>query len=203
MMAYDESERLRLFCAVPLSEEVRERAVRHIELLRERAGDVRASWERPEKLHITLKFLGEIEPSRVEALSLAAERAALQTNSFTLSIEGAGAFPPRGLPRVLWLGIKDETGNLSGLQQSLEREAEREGFMRDERAFHPHLTIARLRRPEGARQLASLHQQTGFEAVSFHASKLLVIRSDLGPKGSRYTEISEHNLQDSQHRRRY
>lgn len=194
-MTHGESARLRVFCAVPLSEEVRARAARHIELLRERAPDIRASWERPEKLHITLKFLGEIEPIRVEALSLAAERAARRTNSFTLSIEGAGAFPPRGLPRVLWLGIKDETGNLAWLQQSLEREAEREGFTRDERAFHPHLTIARLRKPEGARQLAALHQQTGFEAASFPVSKLLVIRSDLGPTGSRYTEISEHSLQ--------
>ncbi len=197
-MAYDESARLRVFCAVPLSEEVRESASQHIELLRERAPDARASWERPEKLHITLKFLGEIEPSRVVALSLAAERAAMQINSFTLSIEGAGAFPPRGLPHVLWLGIKDETGNLSSLQQSLEREAEREGFTRDERAFHPHLTIARLRKPEGARQLAALHQQTGFEAVSFPVSKLLVIRSELGPKGSRYTEISAHKLRERQ-----
>src|SRR5919202_5112379 len=102
----------RTFCAVELPDGVKSRVAEHVRRLRDGFPRVRASWERPEKLHITLKFLGEIEPSRVEALSLAAERAARQINSFTLSIEGAGAFPPRGLPRVLWLGIKDETGNL-------------------------------------------------------------------------------------------
>ncbi|HMF56627.1 MAG TPA: RNA 2',3'-cyclic phosphodiesterase [Pyrinomonadaceae bacterium] len=184
----------RVFCAVPLTEEVRESAARHMESLRASLPYVRASWERPEKMHITLKFLGEIEESRVEALSRAAERAAHEAESFTLSISGAGAFPARGNPRVLWLGIKDETGGLYGLQRALETETEREGFRREQRPFHPHLTIARLRQPEGAREVATLHQDTGFETLSCPVSELLVIRSELGPKGSRYTEISKHKL---------
>ena len=196
------SQRFRMFCAVPLTEEVRERAARHMEFLRRQMPDVRASWDRPEKMHITLKFLGEIEVSRVEALSRAAERASREVEAFTLSIAGAGAFPTRGLARVLWLGIEDETGSLARLQSALETESEREGFRREERSFHPHLTIARLRKPEGARKLARLHQDTGFEAVSFPVSELLVIRSELGPQGSRYTEISRHKLRAGEERQK-
>src|SRR5436305_924104 len=96
---------VRVFCAVELPNEVRARAAEHIARLREEAIDVRASWERAEKMHITLKFLGEIARARVSDLQSAAERAALSAQPFELSIEGTGTFPPRGLALVLWLVV--------------------------------------------------------------------------------------------------
>jgi 2'-5' RNA ligase len=111
-----------------------------------------------------------------------------------LKVEGAGAFPPRGLPRVLWLGIADSQGALARLQKCLEDECAAEGFAREERPFSPHLTLARIRAPQGARELAQLHQETNFEPVEFPVSDLTVLRSDLEPGGSRYTEISRHAL---------
>lgn len=192
----DEKEYWRIFCAIELPSEVRARVAEHIATLREAAPRVRASWDRAEKLHITLKFLGEIEQGRVEALQRAAARAAERERGFELGIEGTGAFPPRGLPRVLWLGVRDESGALARLQSSLEDECAIEGFAREKRPFHPHLTIARLRAPEGARALAVLHEQRGFEAAGFAVSKLSVIRSELGPGGSRYTELSRHSLNE-------
>lgn len=189
------SEReMRVFCAVELPEEARERAAEHAALLRERFRDVRASWPRAENLHLTLKFLGEMEERRVEALSNAAGRAAEDSQPFTLKIEGAGAFPRRGAPRVLWLGVTDPTGGLARLQSRLEDECEREGFPREERGFHPHLTLARLRAPQGVRALAQLHQETGFEPLEFPVTELVVMRSELGPGGSRYTALSRHGL---------
>jgi 2'-5' RNA ligase len=185
---------VRVFCAVELPVEVRERIAEAIARLREAAPGVRASWERTEKLHITLKFLGEIAPERVEALSNAAERTSKLSPPFTLKVEGAGAFPPRGLPRVLWLGIVDLQGALIRLQKSLEDECVAEGFAREERPFRPHLTLARIRAPQGARELAKLHQENNFEPVEFPVSDLTVLRSDLSPRGSRYTEISRHDL---------
>jgi 2'-5' RNA ligase len=156
---------------------------------------VRASWEREEKLHITLKFLGEIAPERVEALSVAASRAALSSQPFDLALEGAGAFPPRGHPRILWLGINDSSGALARLQTRLEEECAAAGFAREERPFHPHLTLARIRAPQGARELARLHRETGFAAIEFKVTDLVVMQSELGPKGSRYTEISRHEFE--------
>jgi 2'-5' RNA ligase len=186
--------KLRVFCAVELPADVRARAAEHIARLREEAIDVRASWERAEKMHITLKFLGEIAGARVSDLQSAAERAASSAQPFELSIEGTGTFPPRGRPRVLWLGVADASGGLIRLQQHLEDECASEGFARDQKRFHPHLTIARLRYPSGTQRLATLHKEMDFKTDAFSITDLIVLRSELGPRGSSYTEISRHSL---------
>jgi len=185
---------LRVFCAVELPGSIRASAGEHIEALRRLAPDVRAGWERPEKLHITLKFLGEIEQARVSALAEAACAAARSLEPFDLSVEGAGAFPPRGPARVLWLGLKDSAGALALLQRRLEEECVARGFAREARPFKAHVTIARLRRPTGARRLAALHEEKGFARAEFSVRDLVLIRSELGRGGSRYTELSRHPL---------
>lgn len=185
---------LRVFCAVELPQDVRARAAEHIARLREEMPNVRASWDKPEKMHVTLKFLGGIKESRVGSLTQAAARAARSAGSFELAVEDAGTFPPRGPARVLWLGITDTSGALTRLQTLLEDECEASGFPRESRPYHPHLTIARLRQPQGARELAALHKEMGFERTEFTVSDLIVLRSELGPGGSRYTEIARHSL---------
>ena len=191
--------RVRIFCAVELPEDVRESAAAHIARLREAAAalPLKVSWERAEKLHLTLKFLGEIEPARVEALTRAANRAAGSVERFEARLQGTGAFPPRGNPRVLWLGLKDETNAIAQLQERLEAECARENFPREARPFHPHITIARIRVPAAApaRQLAKLHVEMGFEPpASFNVNDLIVMQSELSAGGSRYTPLSKHEL---------
>jgi 2'-5' RNA ligase len=185
---------LRVFYAVELPAEVRLSAAAHIARLRDAVPGVRVSWEREEKLHITLKFLGEIAQSRLQTLAGAASQAVRSTKPFTLALEGAGAFPSRGLPRILWLGITDASGLLAQLQGNLEEECERAGFAREERPFRPHLTIARIRAPQAARKLARVHQESGFEAMGFSVNELVLMRSELGKSGSSYTLISRHEL---------
>lgn len=187
----------RLFCAVELSDEVRQHAAQHIARLRNSLPDVRASWDRPEKLHITLKFFGDVEQARVPDLSLAAERAASSVAPFTLAIAGAGVFPPRGAARVLWLGIRDASSNLTRLHAALEDECAAQGFKREERPFHPHLTIARLRQPSGAGRLAAHHIALGFEAAEQNVNGIVLLRSELHPTGSRYTPLSHYRLSSS------
>ncbi|MBA3806468.1 MAG: RNA 2',3'-cyclic phosphodiesterase [Acidobacteria bacterium] len=186
---------IRVFCAVELPTEIRRRVGDHIADLRSRMPRARASWDHSEKLHLTLKFLGEIEQERAAFLRDAAARAARTVSPFNIIIEGAGTFPPRGLPRVLWLGVRDASGFLAQLQLNLENECEGVGFPREARPFHPHLTIARLHsKPEGARSLAALHQESGFAPAEVSVNHLIVIRSRLGPGGSIYTELSRHGL---------
>ncbi len=184
----------RVFCAVELPEEVRARAADHIKYLRAHAAQVKASWDRSEKLHITLKFIGEIETARTSELAQALDAATSGSAPFEISIEGTGTFPPRGVPRVLWLGVRDEQGELVRLQKRLEDECEGRRFPREERSFNPHLTIARLRAPAGARQLAALHQETTFATEAFNVSDIILIRSELRADGSRYTPLSRHLL---------
>ena len=193
-MTGETSKPLRVFCAVELPDELRSRVAERVRRLRAEFPDVRASWEKPEKLHITLKFLGDVETARVGALSNAAERAAAGLEPFELTIEEPGSFPPHGQPRVLWLGIVDASGRLALMQRALETECAAVGFPRESRAFKPHLTLARVRSPQGARELAAAHRETPFAPQRFKVSELIVMRSELGPGGSRYTPLSRHRL---------
>lgn len=185
---------LRLFFAVELPGEVREAAAAHVGRLRRDFPEVRASWPRPEGLHVTLKFLGEVDSSRLESLTRAGAAAAAGMAPFGLSVEGAGAFPPRGAARVLWLGLRDEGGRLASLQRRLEEECEAAGFQRESKPFKPHLTVARLRVPQGAGALSEAHRRAAFGPHVFEVSEFVLMRSELGPGGSRYTTLSRHPL---------
>ena len=132
--------------------------------------------------------------ARVRELSRAAGVAAEGSGPFELTVEEAGTFPPRGAARVLWLGVRDESGSLARLQRRLEEEGEAAGFTREPRAFKPHLTLARLRAPKDAHALSEAHRRSTFGPHAFRVSDLVVMRSELGPGGSRYTPLSRHAL---------
>jgi 2'-5' RNA ligase len=95
---------------------------------------------------------------------------------------------------VLWLGIEDKEERLLQLQQRLEDECFSFGFEREARAFHPHLTLARLRKPQGAKELAAAHRELGFSAMEMTVGEIYVMRSELNPLGSRYSEVTRHGL---------
>jgi 2'-5' RNA ligase len=184
----------RVFCAVELPDSVRQKISQHIARLKEAVPDAHAGWSRANNIHLTLKFLGDIPQASVPNLSAAASRAVVRIAPFTIRLEQTGVFPPHGSPRVLWIGVNDCEGKLGELHKRLETECEKDGFSRESRAFHPHLTIARLRKPQDARTLASAHKEMEFEPEEIVVSELLVIRSELSSAGSRYTTISRHPL---------
>jgi 2'-5' RNA ligase len=175
-----EDESIRVFCAVELPVELRAAVAAHASRLRREFPDAHASWPRPEGLHVTLKFIGEVEAARVEALSRAAGAAVEGFKPFQLSIEESDTFPPRGAARVLWLGVKDLSGGLAQLQRRLEQECESAGFPAEPRAFKPHLTLARLRTPKDAHALSEAHRHTPFGPRPFEVSELLVITDFIG-----------------------
>lgn len=187
-------EEWRTFCAIELSPEVRERLAEHAQQLRQKNPEASASWSRPESVHLTLKFFGNVPTQNLPKISAAASRVAKQFSAFQIRIGGTGVFPRRSRPQVLWIGVEDSSGQLSDLQQRLEEELARAGFPKEDRGYRPHLTIARLRRPEDARQLAEAHIQTKFDFIEVSVSEFVLLRSELGPKGSRYTPITKHAL---------
>jgi RNA 2',3'-cyclic 3'-phosphodiesterase len=187
-------DQLRIFCAVELPADVRAKLMSHIDRLRKLVPDAQASWSRETNLHLTIKFIGNVDVDRVAKVSDACSRAVETLQPFPISISQTGSFPKSGSPRVLWIGIQDLTGGLSELHARLERECEVEGFPKEDRAFHPHLTIARIRNPAGARELAETHKQLQFEPLEIVVADLVVIRSELSSKGSRYTTLSRNRL---------
>jgi RNA 2',3'-cyclic 3'-phosphodiesterase len=187
-------ETWRVFCAIEMPPDVCERALAHIKKLREAVPDASAGWNRDGNFHLTIKFLGEVALARVRDLSEAASRAAKEIPPFQIAVGDTGVFPKSGPPRVLWVGINDESGGLKRLHDRLEDECEAAGFSPEERSFHPHLTLARIRKPPGAKALGNIHQETGFEVIEVNVRELLVIRSELSSKGSKYSTISTHTL---------
>ncbi len=167
--------------------------MKHITHLRDLVPTSPASWGRENSLHLTLKFLGNVPADCLPNLSAAASRAVAQLKPFDISLTQTGAFPKSGSPRVLWIGIDDPTQQLARMQVRLEEECEREGFPKESRPFHPHLTVARLRKPSGT-HLARSHEQLGFDALAVVVSELVVMRSELSNKGSNYTVMSRNGF---------
>lgn len=188
------SDEWRTFCAIELPQEVRMQLRDHARRVREAVPDASASWSKPENIHLTLKFFGNVPKDNLTPISNAAARVAGEFSSFQIRIGGTGVFPKASRPQVLWIGIEDPSGGLSELQRRFEEECAKEGFPKEERAYKPHLTIARIRRHDGARSLAETHLQTKFGFTEIRVSEFIVFRSELSPKGSRYTAISRNLL---------
>jgi 2'-5' RNA ligase len=186
---------LRTFIAIDLTEEVRQRISSHIESLKAASPEAQATWEKPDKAHITLKFLGNAEEDRVESIVSALARATSDIGRFSVDLGEAGAFYSRGKPHVLWLGVADQTGGLARLYSALERELEGIGFPKEKRPFHPHITIARLKKPEGAKKLASEHKMLEFETAKLTVPEVVLVESELGPGGSTYRTLSGQRLE--------
>jgi 2'-5' RNA ligase len=193
-MNVDSETLWRVFCAIELPQAARSLVLQHLARLREAVPDAKASWARDANLHLTLKFLGEIPKASVADFSSSASRAVAGLAAFSIRLEQTGVFPKHGPARVLWIGIEDSSGKLGELHWQLENEAMKENFEKDDRPFHPHLTIARVRQPQHAGALATAHKQMEFPPIEIAVSELLVIRSELSSAGSKYTVISRHRL---------
>lgn len=178
---------MRLFVAIELPEELKREIGKIQEQLRKSGAD--ASWTRPEGLHLTLKFLGEVEKSRVPAIrdALAVTQG---TGAIRVEISGAGAFPNERVPRVLWLGVQGDLERLGTLHEAVGQAMTALGFERDERKFSPHLTLGRIRFPQPRD-----NWQERIEAIrdvklaGFEAGKVSLMKSELKRDGAVYTEI--------------
>ncbi len=179
------SEQIRTFVCIEIPDSIRERIGRLQDSLRTIKASV--SWSKPSNIHLTLKFLGALEATRIKSVHEAVERAAAGIPPFEVEVSGAGCFPYPRNPRVLWIGFSEIPDPLAQLYARLEAELERAGFEREKRKFSPHLTIGRLRKPKSGQLLAQKLTDAGFASESFLATEVLVMRSDLKPTGSVYT----------------
>ncbi len=188
-------DRLRVFFAVDISDETRRRAVEHVAALRGSVPAVKIKWDAPEKLHVTVKFLGDVDRDRLAALSTAAGTVCGDLQPFPLAVSGTGAFPPKGPARVTWLGVDDPAGGLDRLQRGIEDACASLGFPRETRTYHPHVTLARLKGLPAERPLVEAHRAANFSgAPDFQVTELLLMRSELSPQGSRYSVLKRFAL---------
>ena len=187
----------RMFCAFELPESLRARISQHIQKVREAVPDAAASWSRPENIHLTVKFFGNVDQQRVPVICAATARVVKEFSPIQIEVGKTGVFPRPSRPQVLWIGLDDRSGALAELHKQLEHEFAGEGFPKEDRAFRPHLTIARIRKPHNSNRLAEAHLGMEFSSVTIELSELVLFRSELSSKGSKYTPISRHRLADA------
>ena len=174
----------RVFAAIDISGEARRAAVEYTSDLRGEFPDSPVRWERPEKLHITVKFAGSLNEDQLEAFKERVEMAANQVSPFRIRIDGSGAFIKRRGPSALWLGIKqlsdnDPVGTIAAMLESEEKR----------RPYHPHVTIARLKHANKAKELIERHRAMNFESAEFEVSEMVIYESKLLPSGSVYSRL--------------
>ena len=186
----------RLFVALNLPQGERERIHQACRPLRDQNLPVR--WVDPENYHITLKFLGEVRTDRLKCLEGIIAQAAAGSAPFAAALHGFGAFPTVHRPRVLWLGV-EPTPALRCLKQVVEWGFTRAGFERETRTFHPHLTLGRVGRENGAETFHSLHEMLAELPYvgSMAVTDVTLMRSQLSRGGVRYTVISRYPLAEA------
>lgn len=150
-------------------------------------------WVEPSGIHLTLKFLGNLDPERIREVLEILGDLCHGAGPFRLEVGGLGAFPGVSRPRVIWVGVGGELEKLAILQRNIDEGLSRVGFAPEDRAFTPHLTIGRVR--EGAdpvlkRELGREIEGSGSPFFgSFVVSSISLMRSQLTPKGAVYSEL--------------
>jgi len=189
---------MRLFIAADLPDSVRDAlAAEQKRISAALAGSGSSlKWVKPEHAHLTLVFIGNVEDARVHAVTDAVA-VDVETPPFEAAFEGAGVFPPRGAPRVLWIGVAAGARELSNLQRILAARIAALRLPVEDRAFHPHLTLARWRESRSAdRKRALVAARRGVVARA-QISGATLYHSRLSPAGPTYTALARANLTES------
>jgi RNA 2',3'-cyclic 3'-phosphodiesterase len=182
---------VRLFVALEIPADVQEilaAFLKEMRVLTEKLADKRVRWVRRENLHVTLKFIGEVAPAKMEGIraTLADVRSDAPVD---LRFRGLGFFPNESHPTVLWTGL-DASANLATLAGDIDQAMVTQGIRRESRLFVPHLTLARFAPPILHEKLRPAIQKDGErEFGEFHTREFHLIESKLKPEGAEYTTL--------------
>lgn len=179
---------IRAFVAVDIGAEARRGLAMDLAPLRQRFPD--AKWVSPETVHLTLAFLGDIFPETVPAIAQALDDAAAAEPPFRCVLAGFGYFGTPRSPRVVWAGVTEGSAELMALQRRVAEALLAIGIKGEARAFHPHVTLARIRSPRDAVGLTDrLAEARGRGFGTMAVSDVMLIRSTLQPSGPLYSVL--------------
>jgi len=194
-----EGEQFRLFVAVAIPEAVKAKMEEAQEELRRAVPEHGVRWTRREQFHLTLKFLGDVEAARVEALGEAIRAACLGFGALHLRVERVGFFPERGYPRVVWTGVKDQGEKLPRLQQAVDAATRDFTTESKEERFTGHVTLARIKAiRRGEAEALSRAAEAMAERVfgQWTAGQVELMRSVLSPQGASHNSVAVFALAD-------
>lgn len=148
------------------------------------------AWIPPERLHLTVRFIGQVDQDRYRAIARAFEPR-MTAGAFLLGIKGIGSFPPSGSPRVLWAGVSEGLHALEAVEQEVARRLESTGIPAEERPYRPHLTLARVREAAGLKAAALLDAVRDRELGAARVEAITLFESRLSPKGPTYVALQQ------------
>lgn len=182
---------MRLFTAIELGDAVRGKVTAITSALRARveqtASRARVTWIGEERLHLTVRFIGEVEAPLAERI-ISALRLPLPLSPFTIGFGRLGAFPARGAPRVIWIGIAEGRDAVVRVESAISERLLDLGIPKEDRPYGPHLTLARIREPAGLRA-ASLFEGLTPNLGQARVDAITLFQSKLSPKGPTYTAL--------------
>jgi 2'-5' RNA ligase len=180
------SEAIRTFVAVSISEGARRQIADLLVTLRRQPGPA-VRWVRPELVHLTLAFLGEVPQEFLAAAIARLSGVGRQHSSITAQLKGLGAFPSPSRARVVWIGTERGKNEVCALQADVVKALRSVGYQPERRPFSPHLTIGRLRMPDDVSKAVTVH----FESEPFAIDRVILFRSVLGPAGPVYSVLAD------------
>jgi len=181
---------IRSFIAIPLGAELISRIEKIQRELKTLPADVK--WVNPKSIHFTLKFLGNVEEGNIEKIAQGIQNGMRGFKPWSAAVKNMGAFPSLKSPRVVWIGIEDQGGQLVRLQNQIEKEMANLGFEEEKRAFSPHLTLGRVRSPKGKDELVKYlldEREQIFGEIK--VDRVILFKSELKPTGAVYTVLKE------------
>jgi 2'-5' RNA ligase len=183
---------VRLFVAVEIGEMLAQGAAKLTEDLQRRAnataGRAKLTWIPADRMHLTIRFIGEVDDGKASMVRQALEPP-LAVTPFNLTLCGAGTFPKGGTPRVVWLGVTDGREPLLRLERAIAARLAPLGIPEEDRAYSPHLTLARVRDPAGLKSARLLDGLTDRRIGTTLIDAITLFQSRLSPKGPTYTPM--------------
>lgn len=179
---------MRCFVAIEPDPAIRRKIARFI---RERLPESRdARWCGEDQIHITLKFLGDVDEAQLTQVCDIVSQTAAELTPFELRVAGLGCFPPRGSPRVMWLGVDDPGGHCAKWVAAADGRLAELGFEPQRRAFTPHITLGRTRNRAGGTLVAiAVETLDGPPPMTFRVQSVTLFESELTPRGARYARV--------------
>lgn len=183
---------LRLFLAVDTPPEAKAALTEIQNRLRGSGADAR--WESEPKLHITLKFIGDTNPDLLPDFVSLSKGVASRRGPFDITYRGVGCFPHMRDPRIIWAGVDDPSGGLAALAGELDEACTQLGIPREQKQFHAHVTLGRVKSRRNIGGLLARMESATFEDRPATVSAILLMKSDLKPDGSVYTTLHQFPL---------
>jgi RNA 2',3'-cyclic 3'-phosphodiesterase len=176
---------MRTFIAIDTPQPIKDRISEIQSELRKSGADVK--WEGQNKFHITIKFLGEVQESMIDNVISSLRNVSTNFSPFSLQYADLGSFPNFKNPKVIWIGCKDISLSLLKIRQSLDKDLQKLGFDTEEREFHPHITLGRVRSDNQIKDLIPIIENLKFESEVTECREILVLKSILKSSGSEYS----------------